>query len=356
VQTFLQALRNLNDQTINPLSRNVPAGIESLQAFIFDHLPYSRVELTNFQSVVEYDEVFGTRPQLQWHFGGRPFPVSTALRLKYSYKTRYGPTGAEEDENSSVLVGFQSTALPGSAAIRAPGGQQMTPAVQAAALAAANAAGSLNTKSLVELGKLPASTLLGYPPATIAALPANKLAALDPSAVAGLTADYFIGMSVAKLQALDTKAFPMMDPRTLAVIDADAFLTRNPMSASEVADLNTALVRRQMALDPTYITPISQQIPDIDTFVRGLGLQNALDAFGGPLLIEFDGPARESNSVQLFPYGRVSLFNRPDLYGQLLFWYFGGRPHQLTKAIRVQPEQSPGIAMFVGYQGPGPFP
>jgi hypothetical protein len=361
MQQFLQALQGFNDQTIRPLRHNAPC-IQDFQAFIFDHLPYSKVELKDFQNTVLFDEAFASRLPLQWHFAGRPDPIHRAFRLRYTYKTRYGPTGEEADEYSSVLVGFQLANAPAMPTARgswpAPAGPG--PAGAAAVVPAPHVPLAppppLGGMGAAQLNALTGANLRDYSEAVVAALPAASFRQLAPGAIATLPPSYFRAMNMASLLALDTTALGMMDPRTLAVINENAFLGRRPANAREAADLNAALIRRQLALDPTYVGSFSEDFGNFDGWVRTWDEPNWLEAFDGPVLIEVDGPARENDSVNLFPYGRVSLFNQPHLYRQLIFWYFAGVPHQLTKAVRVRPEQHPQIGLFVGYQGPGPFP
>jgi hypothetical protein len=54
-----------------------------------------------------------------------------------------------------------------------------------------------------------------------------------------------------------------------------------------------------------------------------------------PIPIDFDGPAQTSDSHNIFAYTNATLFNDQDKYGQVLFWYFAGKPYRLTKAMRI---------------------
>jgi hypothetical protein len=76
----------------------------------------------------------------------------------------------------------------------------------------------------------------------------------------------------------------------------------------------------------------------LNTFIRGeLGWdQSPFDALvGNPIAIDFDGPAQDADSHHVFQYTFATLVNDPYKYGQLLFWYFGGKPYRVTKAVRI---------------------
>jgi hypothetical protein len=55
----------------------------------------------------------------------------------------------------------------------------------------------------------------------------------------------------------------------------------------------------------------------------------------GPVPVDFDGPAQDSDSHNIFAYSNATLFNDQDKYNQVLFWYFAGKPYRLTKAMRI---------------------
>jgi hypothetical protein len=74
-----------------------------------------------------------------------------------------------------------------------------------------------------------------------------------------------------------------------------------------------------------------------------------------PHTIEFDGPARDHDSHHIFAYTLETLFNNQDLFNQILWWYFGGQPVRITKAMRI-PLADGGPSLFVGYSGPGGVP
>ena len=90
--------------------------------------------------------------------------------------------------------------------------------------------------------------------------------------------------------------------------------------------------------------------------------------------IEYDGIAREYNSVKPFPYNLGELVREAEKYDQLLYWYFGGRTYRITKAMRLRYESlvplarandersrrtreedlanARNVMLLVGYQGP----
>jgi hypothetical protein len=78
---------------------------------------------------------------------------------------------------------------------------------------------------------------------------------------------------------------------------------------------------------------------------------------GSPFTIEFDGPARDNDGVNIFAYTIQTLFNDVEKFNQILWWYFGGQPQRITKAMRIPLTNSDGgPSLFVGFTGPGPYP
>jgi len=66
--------------------------------------------------------------------------------------------------------------------------------------------------------------------------------------------------------------------------------------------------------------------------------------------IDFDGPAQDSDSHNVFQYTFATLLNDPEKYSQVLFWYFGGKPYRVTKALRIPLDPGywpPGRSSFV---------
>lgn len=80
--------------------------------------------------------------------------------------------------------------------------------------------------------------------------------------------------------------------------------------------------------DPNILNAFMQQELSLD--------QAAFNALvGNPIAIDCDGPAQDSDSHHVFQYTFATLVNDPYKYGQLLFWYFGGKPYRVTKAMRI---------------------
>jgi hypothetical protein len=70
--------------------------------------------------------------------------------------------------------------------------------------------------------------------------------------------------------------------------------------------------------------------------------------------VDFDGPAQDHDSWNVWPYTPATLITEPDKYVRIVWWYFGGKVYSLTKVMRVSLESasSPqGRALFVGYGG-----
>jgi hypothetical protein len=66
-----------------------------------------------------------------------------------------------------------------------------------------------------------------------------------------------------------------------------------------------------------------------------------------PLPLDLDGPAQDYDSHRPFEYTFATLQNEPEKYSQLLFWYFGGRPFRITKAMRLPLGRRPAGGSFV---------
>jgi hypothetical protein len=76
-----------------------------------------------------------------------------------------------------------------------------------------------------------------------------------------------------------------------------------------------------------------------------------------PIDIEFDGPARDNDSHQIFAYTGDTLFNDKEKFDQLLWWYFGGKALRMTKAMRIPlTDAVDAPSLFIGFTGPGSFP
>src|SRR5579859_3352089 len=101
---------------------------------------------------------------------------------------------------------------------------------------------------------------------------------------------------------------------------------------SSQQDVANALLLAQAT---TVITG-SSGFNDITSFLQNELGWNQVDALRQTLnSLEFDGPAQDNNSHNPFAYTLGTLFNKQELYNELLWWYFGGQANRVTKAIRV---------------------
>jgi hypothetical protein len=95
--------------------------------------------------------------------------------------------------------------------------------------------------------------------------------------------------------------------------------------ASEAA----AVIARSFAYDDVNLnTTFNKLLRDELGLVADLLLET-------PLPVDVDGPAQNYDSHKPFEYTVATLQNEPELYSQVLFWYFGGKPWRLTKAMRI---------------------
>jgi hypothetical protein len=130
-----------------------------------------------------------------------------------------------------------------------------------------------------------------------------------------------------------------------------------PSSAETIVDFDTLIARKWPDDDrPKFI----QDFLNARSARTGTGQSSQDESLTlGPLLIEYDGPARDNNSNNPFLYSQATLSNAPEKYRTLLQWFFGGRHYSISKAIRIEIDKPTtalphGRALFIGYQGPGP--
>jgi hypothetical protein len=110
-------------------------------------------------------------------------------------------------------------------------------------------------------------------------------------------------------------------------------------------------------LDDFVYTHIGKAVPAGVASVRAAQGQPAGYPRTKPLTIEFDGPARDSDSHHIFAYTLDTLFNDRDKFNQILWWHFGGNQQRITKAMRIPLDDSEdGPSLFVGFTGPGGYP
>jgi hypothetical protein len=104
--------------------------------------------------------------------------------------------------------------------------------------------------------------------------------------------------------------------------------------------------------------PLSLGYPSLASSMAGI---KGLSLSGGEdlLSIEFDGPARDHDSHNIFPYTLETLFNDKQKFDQILWWYFGGTAQRITKAMRIplaDDDAATRPSLFVGFSGPGTYP
>jgi hypothetical protein len=111
-------------------------------------------------------------------------------------------------------------------------------------------------------------------------------------------------------------------------------------------DTHTAMTRAAVAAaDPTA---------DPQPLPRGL---TAFATAGAPFNVEFEGPAKDADSHNIFAYTLDMLMMDQKLVDQILWWYFAGSAMRITKAMRIPLGSDPNSpSLFVGYSGPGIHP
>jgi hypothetical protein len=95
---------------IGPVATRVHM-IENFDTFILNNIPYADVAPEHIRwGTVQYDGpdargVDNSKPALQWHFGGVPYPISKAVRIPYSYVRTWDDSNAIVP--ASIFLGFQ---------------------------------------------------------------------------------------------------------------------------------------------------------------------------------------------------------------------------------------------------------
>jgi hypothetical protein len=103
--------------------------------------------------------------------------------------------------------------------------------------------------------------------------------------------------------------------------------------ASEAAGVVTAAPQQ-------FAAPPQQPGPNFDALIktelaRGDHAAAYENLIGHQADIDFDGPAQEQDSHNIFPYTLASLINEQEKYARVQFWYFAGIPRRVVKAIRI---------------------
>jgi hypothetical protein len=279
--------------------------IINLENFILSHVPYGEVDKDHHlqRGLVQFDGSIGLaggdtkRPILQWHFGGLPYPITTGLRMEYSYSSW---DGGGLTINASILIGFQRGFQQGSV--------KCTPQIQR---------NGRSTEAWATAGQM-----LNAITSRSAKGAANEPTTPDASELET------IKKAVQEL----LKAQASYDPLQSA-------LSTQP----------TSVLRAGTGMFAT-----------LDDLVASVDAEVDWDRVkGNDLEIDFDGPAQDHDSHQPFAYTAATLFADQEKYEQLLWWYFAGKAQRVTKAMRI-PLKSSGTddweSLLIGFTGPGTCP
>jgi len=321
MQEYMQIVRELlSDQDAVTIGYH---RIESFHKLVLDELPYGPLDPTALvQGQVEFDGPAthppNTRRPLQWYFGGTPWEICKAVRLQYQYQRSIPGLEYPAPVNGSLFLGYVSNPLD-------------------------------PPPYYLDAYKSERDTVAKGPPMDVATL-LDAFRGVYVTSPSRTTPDaMYVPTSMFDEFVLEN--FPWQKPGDIAGLRKAA----QDAAASDCCD----------APQPT---PLSQMLDR--------GPANHLPG----ARIEFDGPARTNDRSNIFPYTVHTLFNeQSSLYGKLLWWYFGGRAYQITKAMHLQYDDSPihtgdqphalsappqerrdnGFhrgSLLVGYQGPGGYP
>jgi hypothetical protein len=126
-------------------------------------------------------------------------------------------------------------------------------------------------------------------------------------------------------------------------------------------DLKQTLKRIADALEqnPNGVKRVTMEIQSFDKLIASqIPYANVrYENFQQAGVVELDGPAKDSD--QASPYEpSIEELASVETSQQLLWWYFGGKPYRITKALRIpynyqRDGQEYRGSLFIGYQGPG---
>jgi hypothetical protein len=117
---------------------------------------------------------------------------------------------------------------------------------------------------------------------------------------------------------------------------------------------------KRLAEDPSDVKRVAMKIDNFDALINAhipYG-KVTLEDIQQPTIVEFDGAAKDNNRANPYLPTDQELAS-VDGYQQLLWWYFGGKPYRITKAIRIpynykhDDGQEYSASLLIGYQGPG---
>jgi hypothetical protein len=345
--------------------------IVDFDSFILAHVPYGQVDgKKNIQfGLIEYDGPKAdlglvTKPLLAWHFGGIAYPITKAARIEYSYQYADGTSGQVK---ASILLGFQTGLAEQrlkpspqivqkqndkltDAAIARISSEQLPTELSFSAAAQTNTIVTGSAFGSDTLDKLIDTELLAELAAVEEArAKAGKLAAsaLEKCASADVA-------KTAARQARDLAApFQGMADGDLTE-EGKKFLNKEQELNEEADKASKAATKATVAANDQH-DAIQTAKDNAKLAARAWDQQKR-----EPVIMAFDGPARDNNSLNPFSYTPATLFNDRDKYLQLLWWYFGGKGYSVTKAIRVpiRTAQNPlrtgedAESLFIGFAGP----
>ena len=300
--------------------------VESFHKLIVDQLPYGQIDPTDLvQGLIEFDGPDQDPPNkkapLQWNFGGEAYEVRKAIRVQYSYP-KYLDTGPG-NATGSLFIGYVPD----------------DPWLLNGTLKAARA----TLKDFAKHGGDPSRAQQAIEALTIE---------LDNhwSHHAARAARQVYRSAVSDTWAL-LRDLPQTVTPVACYVDTetfDAFVYAGIPSVGANPGVSSA------TLTAAALKQLAQKQPQAlaDAFIKA---QQGEAQKARIVSIYYDGPATDYNSQQAFPYTVDTLFNEPDKYNQLLWWYFGGRAFHITKAMLLAyvADASSGL-LLVGYQGPSP--
>jgi hypothetical protein len=337
--------------------------IVNFNSFILSHVPYGRVDPDKDIQIglIEYDGPNAdlgqvTKPLLAWHFGGIAHPITKAARVEYTY--RYGDT-AGPPVKASILLGFQTNLDPG---LLKPSPQikPKEPAGLVAAFAGLpdGVPAGAQTTNVVTGSPLGVDTLDDLINGELL----NELAAVAAAqAKAGLAAGdatQLLAAANAAKQAVTEAKRPADAPQgmTSESVPGAAPQAVDAKKLEEDAAYAAKLAKAATATATTDIKAIEAAKTASELAVLAWTEQKKL-----PVIVSFDGPAQDANSLNPFNYTPQTLFNDKEKYAQVLWWYFGGKAFRVTKAMRIpiRTAQTSTLtgedveSLFIGFAGPG---
>jgi hypothetical protein len=340
--------------------------IVNFNSFILSHVPYGRVDPDKDIQIglIEYDGpqadlTLFTKPLLAWHFGGIAHPITKAARVEYTY--RYGDTGGPPVK-ASILLGFQ-TKLDQTMLKRSPQIKPPDSAGQAATLLdlSNGVAVSAQTTNVVTGSALGFDTLDAIIDGELLTeFTAVAAAQAKAGLAAGRAADLLTAANDAKQAVVEAKRPPdtteVMTSESVPEATPRAVDTKKLEEDAANAEKNAKAATTKAK---TEIKAIDEATTASDLAVRAWTEQKKI-----PVVVHFDGPAQDNNSLNPFNYTPQTLFNDKEKYAQVLWWYFGGRAYRVTKALRIPipirtaqysgptaPEDVE--SLFIGFAGPG---